>query len=783
MVELSDVEALSPEERVRVRHFEELAGRGDTGVPELLDGLTDKSWAVRRHVVAALARLGDRVTGELVRALTTQRESETRIAAVVDTLVASDGDVEALVLPLCKHPEAAIVADAAQILGRRRDRTAVTALAELTAHPDDNVAVAALEALGRIGGRAAVEPVLRAAQSGNFFRTFAAIDVLGRSGDARAVPVLASLLDQPTFALEAARALGRTAEKAATAPLAALLAKPSDGTARVAALALSELEQGYAARFGTPLVIEALLRKANPPGAVRRLIHAATGASVAEQGALCWVLGTLGDREAAPALVKLLDATPSVAAAAAEALKKLERSMDAELLAALREGDSARRLVLLPVFSAHYGAAEQVATCLDDPDATVRSLACETLARLGNPIVVRRLFRCLRDDSPIVVHAAVAAIQSLGSAETEPLALEAARSEDERVQRAGLRIIGYFGYASALPVLLEAMSSGSPRIRETAIEALPFLEHPRAIEALLEAVRHPDPKARAAAARALSQCEREPRTVAYLLRALSDQDAWVRYYACRSLGRLEWEPATEALTRLLHDDAGQVRVAAVEALSHFKNQTALAALEGAARSEEADLRRAAVLGLGIGQWPEAVPVLIEGLDSSDVATRLVAVSALANHQTDAALEALGRAALDGDEAVRNAAIGVLAARPSSEATRLLIPLLQREDTRAQALLALSVPFPGRIAGIVEALSTADDDLSVNLVSALSRMQHPDAQEGLVRTSELGNAAARKAVTSALLAAGTIRTLTALRRMSQDDEDTEVRRVASVTLSQ
>ena len=143
-----------------------------------------------------------------------------------------------------------MVADVAQILGRRRSRAAVPLLARLAGHASDIVAVAAIEALGRIGGPAGVDPLIAAATSGKFFRVFPAIDVLGRSGDPRAIAPLVALLDGPTYMLETARALGRTGDLAAVDPLVALLASASEATARIAAVALEELAARYQDRYG-----------------------------------------------------------------------------------------------------------------------------------------------------------------------------------------------------------------------------------------------------------------------------------------------------------------------------------------------------------------------------------------------------------------------------------------------------------------------------------------------------------------------------------------------------
>jgi HEAT repeat protein len=774
--------ALSPAERARVDQVDRLFASGPAGIPELVGLLGDPSWTVRRAVVGALGAAGDLALPTLVGHLQSARSSEAVIAATVDALVGSSGAVEAALVPLSEHADPAVLADVAQILGRRQHPASVPVLSRLAEHANDNVAVAAIEALGRVGGRAAVESLVAAVASGNFFRTFPAIDVLGRSGDPRAVGPLAGLLGDRHFSLEAARALGRTGDKGAVAPLARLLAAPSNTDVRVAAVALGELRERFGQHFGTRTPVEEALRRAvDPRLAARRLGQALAGADLSEKVAISVVLGILDEETAVPILTALLGDDGGVASAAAEALKNLGRRSDAAVIDLLRTSDSAQRKRLLPLVTRADSAHELVA-CLGDPDAEVRAATCESLARIGDPTVARVLFERLADSSPLVVQAAVAAIQALGSDETEPLALSAARSESSAVRRWALRILAYFGYPSALEVCLAAIEDPEPRVRDSAIAGLPFLEDPRAREALLAAARRPVAKVRAAAVRALGQVPGDARVPAALLRALGDEDPWVRYYACQALGKLGVQPAVDAVARLIGDEAGQVRVAAVEALAHFDTPVARDVLTRAAASDDADVRRAALVGLGISRAVEALPVLVEAAESTDVATRLVALGALASFDHPAVVPPLRRGARDEDETVRNAAISYLAGRRDRESTAALIELAKVAINSRQVLEALAVPSRDRIAAILAGLEGSDDELAPLLTAALARMRRPEANVALVDAMSLPNVAARKAAASTLAGVGTAEALEALRTAAREDPDPEVRRICGVVIA-
>ena len=112
--------AFSPEDLRRVEEIERLAHGG--GVDRLIAMLDDPSWAVRRSVVAALAASGPGAVGLLCEALQHRRGTEGRIAATVDALSAFTGDADAALAALATTAEVPVLADIAQILGRRRCR-------------------------------------------------------------------------------------------------------------------------------------------------------------------------------------------------------------------------------------------------------------------------------------------------------------------------------------------------------------------------------------------------------------------------------------------------------------------------------------------------------------------------------------------------------------------------------------------------------------------------------------------------------------------------------------
>lgn len=778
----SETFSLTDAEHSRFANVQRLSANGTKSIPELMQMLVDSSWVVRRSVVEALARAGDSAVPELVESLRQQRDSEARIAAVVDTLSASTGSVEKSLSQLVDDRNSAIVADVAQILGRRRSPTAVPTLVKLTDHENDNVAVGAIEALGRIGGRAAVEALIKIVSGKNFFRVFPAIDVLGRSGDPRAVEPLAKLLTDPTYLPEASRALGRTGEKAAVFPLISLLNSSPDSVVRVAASSLWELRDRYLEKAGGDLfVLDTLIRENIKKEMMRKLVRVLPQSDSVEAAAICNILGVLGDPEATPSLTVALEIDGLVATSAASALKKIGRDADAPLLNAIRDGSSESRKALLPLVT-RSAAALEIVNCINDKDAEIRALTCDTLARLGNPQVVAKIFPLLEDENLRVVHSATAAIQALGSRETRELAIKAAESNLPVVRRSALRILSYFGDSAALQPLLNGLKDADPRVQEAAIHGLPFVDNEAAVAALYKSAESDVARTRALSMRSLGQLQSgNEKVYSLLLNGLTDTDPWVRYYSCQSIGRLGFVPASSDVSKLLNDDAGQVRVAAVEALSHLDSTFAHKALRQAAESKDLEVRRAALVGLGLAHRSEDLPVLLTAASSADPATRLMALSALANFPSDRVLGALSSAATDADEQVSTSAVNFLGARPEQEATEVLVELLSVPNLTDRAKAALLQPSEGRTSGLLIALESADHELAAVLISVLSRLQRPEARAALLSAIKSNNVAARKAAAPALAARRDFEMVSSLQEAADNDPDQEVRQICTLLL--
>jgi len=777
--------AAAPADRAAIEEARALGSEGPPAVPRLLEALGTTSWVVRREVAAQLAKLGPTAAVAMCEQLRTQRKGEPRLAALVDALVASDERAEPAILELLDSPSVAVIADALQILGRRRARGATARIVELTRHPDDNVAVASVEALGQIGGAEAVSCLLKVVALPSFFRSFPAIDVLGRLGDTRAVEPLCRLLDDPMRGAEAARALGRLGDESAIAPLLGLLVSGPLSTSRVVAIALAEIRDRSQRRYGTSAVFERALSPHVGQGALEaRLERALTGADAAEQLAIGALLGFFSTSTSVESLVPLLDQLPAVAESAARSLARLARSGNAQIFDVLDEASSERRLLLVPRLAGVAAAVPALVGCLSDPDPRVRILSCDALAKTGDPSCAESLFELLGDPDISVSQAATGALLALGSDRVEELALSAASGTPKSRRLAALRIVSHFGSPRGADLLLAAVQQADSRLQEVALGGLANVGGAAAREALLTASRHESARTRAAAVRGLGHLEPAPDTTQRLRELTGDPDPWVRYYACQALGVAGDEEAAELLAARAQDEAGQVRVAAIDALARLSSTRALEVLVRAARDPDPELRRAALSGIGLREDQALVPLLLDASYAAETATRLVAISSLAKLDELSALNRVCEVARrDPEPAVQHAAIELLSENTTPQSTSTLIALLSDDAHRSRVVSALSRRALERAPALSAALRDAAAEVAEALVMVIAGLPNERAEPLLHAALDQAGDDARRAVARALrFAFHSETTERRLALVASRDPDPEVRRIAALRLS-
>ena len=759
---------LTPSERLRVERIDELVASG--GVEELIASLGDASWTVRRAAIAGLAALADDAVVPLCDWIRYRRSTENAIAAAVDALVASRGQtVTEHVTALLHDRRPDVVADAAQILGRRRTTSAIVDLRRAVANPNDNVAVAAIEALGRIGGAGGIDTLIAATRSGNFFRVFAAMQVLATLNDPRTIEPLAALLDDPGYRTAAAAALGRTGSPQAIGPLVALL----DADPVLVGSALGELI-AHADWNGSAKHVVTMLRTMLGD-AIGRFSALLPVAPVEDGAKILIVIGRLGGPSELPVLAGLVD-TPLRDRALA-AMLEIGKRDDTAIAALLATAEGPVRCAILPIVTAIQWAPA-IRPLLDDEDPEIRALACQALARIGDTAAVPRLFAALEDPHPRVSLAATSAIHSLHTSDTEQQTLHVLRHGSPAARRHALRIVSYLGFTNAHREVSELIAQPDPRVRELAIATRGTLASPDVDDELARLVAPAQPPAtRAAAMRAIA-LRGGTQALATLERALDDENPWVRYYACQGLGRASHAAAIPALVARLQDSSTQVRLGAIEALSSIDAPEAWNAVLAAAASSDPDQHRAALLGIGLVAREAAVPALLAAANSPDTATRIIALSGLARHSDPRVLAALVRAARD-DAEIRDAAVSLVAERTDLEAAHALIDIaVAVDDVEHPIHAALAQRSPARIAALRERSASGDERTAIVTTAALGRMDDAAATAALFELIDSPNPIVRRVAATVLMAIGASGAPAIVARMSREDPDLAVRRACA-----
>lgn len=450
--------------------------------------------------------------------------------------------------------------------------------------------------------------------------------------------------------------------------------------------------------------------------------------------------------EAIPALAaRLAHADERERAAALAAIARIDHpSGTPTLLRALLDPSSAVRIAVLDRIDARGELVPAVATCLDDPDSSVRIAAARALGRGRDGRALFSLTAKLSDDVPLVRLAVVRALTDLRDPEAASALVGMASDPDPAVRTAAVYAVGVIGGEEGAAALHEILEGGTPETQRAALLALGEIGGKAAAPTFARHLRHESLRgparegakrlartdaARLALGRAiLAEAERASST-----RELEDLGAAlveiVREAPLEALGvaiarvadtsplptpallsALAGSGADEALLPLLLalERSSAERSAALEALERFferKGPDARALepiLDVLPSLSDVDERRAIALLGAIGD-PRVAPLLLSRLAARDAELRLVATRGLDTLDDPKVEDALLGLLDDPDARVREEAARAIGHLPRANAVERLTALLSRAapTDRLSVLEALG----GLIAhGVLGALS-------------------------------------------------------------------------------
>jgi chemotaxis protein methyltransferase CheR len=279
----------------------------------------------------------------------------------------------------------------------------------------------------------------------------------------------------------------------------------------------------------------------------------------------CVILGTLGDRQAVPDLVRALaDPDLNVKHAAAEALGRMK---DPRAVGPLIEVLNSDMWLQFPAAAAlgdigDSRAVHPLVALLETPGVNIPAI--QALGKIGDAAAVGPLSAFLEDEEPSLREWALEAVSRLLSKKpyscqgavlsekAQDLLIETLRSDSLKARRNALITLGCFRVGRAAHSIAGLLPDRE--MREDALEALVRIGGENALPGLDACIRDSDPFVRRAAVKALAGFGTE-RSLKAILPLLSDPDPDVRAEAMLALPQFNSDEARKTLSRALADIA------------------------------------------------------------------------------------------------------------------------------------------------------------------------------------------------------------------------------------
>ncbi|MGA9767817.1 MAG: HEAT repeat domain-containing protein [Blastocatellia bacterium] len=474
---------------------------------------------VRKEVLEALVRYGERVTELLIEQLD-HEEIETRKAAVIALGRIGDARaVPALVEAMTGDTE--LIIPVAGALGKIGDRRAFEALLDLIGHEDAAVRQAVIAAINSLGHPEMATRALGLLSDPNPGVRESAVKIAGYFGYEQCADLLFERCRDEEESVRRA-AIEHIPYLEDDRILSVLIEALENGTPRVRAAAA-----GSFAQIDTPAAMPYLLKALNDADAwVRYFAIRSIGlhrsgegldpvARLAEKDAAEYVriaavdsLGKLDGPRAVSVLASIIESGDSdLARAALKSLGQIEHE-DAlsPLLEALRSTEPARRREALQALGMRggKGAVEAIEwAAAADPESNVAQTAIDALARLGTPESIAALINLTAETARR--EDCIKALSRLGEQKIALIGRGLAHAQPS-VRRALVDALGRMKHPMASELLSKVLDDEEASVRLAAINALTYIGNRSAERKLVELMRaDPEPAVRRAAQKALSR--------------------------------------------------------------------------------------------------------------------------------------------------------------------------------------------------------------------------------------------------------------------------------------
>ena len=436
--------------------------------------------------------------------------------------------------------DAAVRRRAALAVGRVGLTEGVSPLAALLGDPDAAVRQMAAFGLGLLGDRSAVAPLTAALEDRESGVQGRAAEALGLIGDQAAAGAIGRMV---------ARHVGAGALSALPPDETRQPLDPPVEAARLGVYALARL------RVWDPLAAAVL-----SPG----------GEPLSRWWPIAYALQRVRDRRAIPALLLLVRAeSAETRLFAAAGLGALKEPSAVDHLVPLADGwrDDPRLAAVAVRALGQIGerrAAPALIRLLQardlDPAVRLEGLSAIGSCRAGEAVDL--LLDFLSHPSPVIRAAALGSLRQV-DAEAFTIALSGLDPDPHWSVRAAVgTLVGSLDAAIAVPRLMQALGDADPRVKPAVLAALVAAKAPRAVDVVVEHLTHEDAIVRAAAASAVGELRPEggaDRLAAAYRRGLGDETYVARGAALAALARYGAAAAVPVMTEALADRDWAVR--------------------------------------------------------------------------------------------------------------------------------------------------------------------------------------------------------------------------------
>lgn len=322
------------------------------------------------------------------------------------------------------------------------------------------------------------------------------------------------------------------------------------------------------------------------------------------------VLAWIGDHDAVPALVRLLDDRyPRVRRAAARSLALIgDQSATPALANALHDVDAEVRQIALQalITIADASVVPALIGLFEDADPSVRQYAAKALGNAGDPAAVAALIGCLSDPDSRVNQAAADALGEIGdpAAVDELFAIVNDETSYYRLKEGALQALAKINPPTMNAMLFRLLDQPYPDLRRSVVHAIQRITREDDVQTLLNVADSHGSLVRPVRDALIRSGGEAVETV--LVANLTHVREWIRSLAVEVLGAIGSRRGVNGLLAALADDThAEVRVLAASALGQIGDPQAISGLVAALENADWRIEVAAAVALERIDTPEA----------------------------------------------------------------------------------------------------------------------------------------------------------------------------------